>query len=264
MFDNPSRKRNRACKMHLSEIMTIIVLFHLSHYKTFKDFYLHCIQENHTKEFPNLLSYNRFVEVMSQAFMPLFLLIHTLKGKYYIDSTKLPVCHNLRITRHKVFKAIAQRGKTSTGWFFGFKLHIVINDKGELMSFTLTPGNKHDTKVVETLSQKLKGWLFGDRGYISKDLRERLKDQGLELITTLKNNMKEHVLEPLKKHYLKQRGIIETVIDQLKSIMTINHTRHRSNFQVNVFGGLLAYIFKPKKPSVPFEKLNHLNTLTSN
>ena len=255
--------------MHLSEIMTILVMFQMSGYKTFKDFYFSCLCENYRNDFPKLVSYNRFVELMSSAFMPLLVMIQSLKGqetgKYFIDSTKLPVCHNLRINRNKVFKGCATRGKTSTGWFFGFKLHLIINDKGEIVNFTMTSGSVHDTKVVEKLSDTLKGWLFGDRGYVSKHLKETLEKRGLELITTLKKNMKQRLLDPIRKHYMKQRGIIETMIGQLKNLMTIDHTRHRSpmNFQVNVLSGLLAYIFKPKKPSVQFKKLNYL-VLTSN
>ena len=261
------RKRKRKCRMHLSEIMTIIVMFQMSHYKTFKDFYICCICQ---KDFPCLLSYNRFIELMPSAFMPLLLLIKSLKGeengKYFIDSTKLPVCHNLRINRHKVFKDSAERGKTSTGWFFGFKLHLIINSKGDIMNFLLTNGSIHDVKVVDKLSDKLKGWLFGDKGYISNSLSKSLKERGLELFTSIKKNMKKKILDPLQKHYMKQRNIIETMIGQLKHMMTIDHTRHRSimNFQVNVLGGLLAYIFKPKKVSVGFSKLNNLKLLTSN
>ena len=84
--------------------------------------------------------------------------------KYYVDSTKLPICDNLRIHSNKVFKDMAERGKTSTGWFFGFKLHLVINENGEIMNFTLTRGNKSDLSVVPQLVDGLKGWLFGDRG----------------------------------------------------------------------------------------------------
>lgn len=266
---NPNRKRNRACMMSLSEIMTILVMFQMSHYKTFKDFYTTCIMENYRKEFPRLVSYNRFLELMASSFMPMMVLLLSLKGKetgkYYVDSTKLPVCHNFRIKRNKVFKNCAERGKTSTGWFFGFKLHIIINDKGEIMNFTMTPGNVHDIKVVETLTQTLKGWLFGDRGYISKNLNESLKKRGLELFTTLKQNMKQKILEPIQKHYLKQRNIVETIIGQLKNIMTIDHTRHRSiiNFQVNVLGGLIAYSFKPKKITTAFKKLNNIMLTSS-
>ena len=263
------KKRNRPCRMSLSEIMTILVMFHMSQYKTFKDFYTSCIMENYRQEFPKLVSYTRFIELMPSAFMPLMVLLLSLKGrqtgKYYIDSTKLPVCHNLRINRNKVFKNCAQRGKTSTGWFFGFKLHIVINNQGEIVNFTLTKGNVHDVTIVDNITQTLKGWLFGDRGYISKALYESLKKRGLELFTTLKSNMKQKILEPMQKQYLKQRNIVETIIGQLKSIMTIDHSRHRSiiNFQVNVLGGLLAYVFKPKKASSSFKHLN-LISLTSN
>ena len=123
ILPNPNRKRNKPCTICLSELMTIIVMFHLSHYRTFKDFYLCCLCQHYRKEFPRLVSYNRFVELMPMTFMPMVLLLKGLSGKqtgqYYIDSTKLPVCHNLRIYRHKVFKNVAKRGKASTGWFFG-------------------------------------------------------------------------------------------------------------------------------------------------
>lgn len=192
--------------------------------------------------------------------MPLLVLLMQMPGKktgrYYVDSTKLFVCHNLRIRRHKVFGGLAKRGKTSTGWFFGFKLHIIINDKGELMNFTITAGNKDDRTVVAKLMQGLQGWLFGDRGYISKKLTNTLEKQGVELITTLKKNMKKQFIGPIKKCWLRKRGVIETIIDQFKSIFHLQHTRHRSvaNYFTNILAALLAYTFKPKKPSVSFAK----------
>jgi len=264
---NPDRKRYRPCALSLSEIMTIIVLFHLSHYRTFKDFYLENICQHMKGEFPKLVSYNRFLELMPYALMPLVVLLHCCQGqktgKYYIDSTKLPVCDNLRISRHKVFEGLARRGKTSTGWFFGFKLHLVFNNKGELMVFKLTPGNVDDRKVVEELTKHLEGWLFGDKGYIGKRLNESLLKRGLRLLTRVKKNMKEKVMTPLQQAYLDKRGIIETIIDQLKSLCHFQHTRHRSptNFVVNVLAGLFAYVLKPKKVSVKFNELNNLKLL---
>jgi hypothetical protein len=255
---NPHRKRKKSCRLSLSEIMTILILFQLSHYRTFKDFYLSCLSIQYKKDFPNLVSYTRFLELIPFAMMPLFILLMQMPGqktgRYYVDSTKLPVCDNLRIRRHKVFEGIAKRGKTSTGWFFGFKLHIIVNDKGELMNFILTPGNKDDRAVVKKMAQGLEGWLFGDRGYISKKLSQSLEDQGLSLMTTLKKNMKKQFLDPVKKYWLKKRGVVETIIDQLKSILHIQHTRHRSvaNYFTNILAALLAYTFKPKKPSVSF------------
>lgn len=257
---NPTRKRKKPCRISLSEVMTILIMFQFSHYRTFKDFYLCCLSTQYKREFPNLVRYTRFLELTPFAMMPLFVLLMTMPakqtGRYYVDSTKLFVCDNLRIKRHKVFDGLAKRGKTSTGWFFGFKLHIIINDKGELMNFTITPGNKDDRTVVAKLMQGLQGWLFGDRGYISKKLSKKLENQGVELITTLKRNMKKQFIEPIKKYWLKKRGVIETVIDQLKSIFYLQHTRHRSiaNYITNILATLLAYTFKPKKPSVSFVK----------
>jgi hypothetical protein len=267
---NPARKRKRACHMSLSEIMTILILFQFSHYRTFKDFYYSCLIPHYKTAFPKLVSYNRFLELIPYAIMPMIILLLNIPGKktgkYFTDSTKLFVCDNLRINRHKVFEGFAKRGKTSTGWFFGFKLHLIINDKGELMSFRITPGNKDDRCVIEKMSKGLQGWLFGDKGYISKDISEKLSQQGLELITRLKKNMKDQFLDPIKKCWLDKRGIIETTIGQLKSIFHIQHTRHRSipNFFANVLAGMIAYVFKPKKPNVSFSNaITHKFILTS-
>lgn len=232
---------------------------------------MNCISVYHRKDFPNLVSYNRFVELIPHSIMPLTMILLGLSGlktgKYYVDSTKLPVCHNLRISRNKVFKDCAKRSKTSTGWFFGFKLHLIINDQGELMSFALTSGNVDDRTPVQEMMQKLQGWLFGDRGYISSKLFEQLHAMGIELITRVKKNMKEKFIDPIKQQFLNQRGIIETIIGQLKNMLHIDHTRHRSviNMQVNVLSGLLAYIFKPKKVGAKFHEIpNPYLSLTSN
>jgi hypothetical protein len=122
---NLARRRNRSCALSISELMTIMVMFQMSHYRTFKDFYHDCLSAHFKKEFPKLLSYTRLTQLMPLVTMPLYVLATNLIGektkKYYVDSTKLQVCDNLRIRSHKVFKEIAKRGKSSTGWFFGFK-----------------------------------------------------------------------------------------------------------------------------------------------
>jgi hypothetical protein len=263
MLPNQNRKRHRNCSLSISEIMTIVVIFHFSHYRTFKDFYYNSLQKQYIKYFPQLVSYTRMLELMPYALMPLAVMIQAMPGEnigqYYIDSTKLAVCDNLRIHNHKVFAGCAKRGKTSTGWFFGFKLHLVINRYGELMRFSLTPGNTDDRAIVASMADGLKGWLFGDKGYISANLFEKLKNHGIELITKVRKNMKKQVLEPAKKYLLSKRGVVESAIDQLKALLHIQHTRHRSilNYQVNILAGLMAYIFKPKKPSVQFHQLNY-------
>jgi hypothetical protein len=267
-LEDGSRKRQRSFSMSLSEVMTILVMFHLSHYRNFKDFYFSCLLREYRWAFPKAVSYNRFVELEVMAFMPLIVLVMGFPGRetgrYFVDSTKLAVCHNLRINRHKVFKDVAQRGKTSTGWFYGFKLHLVLNDQGELMSFGLTPGNVDDRRPLTKLMKGLQGWLFGDKGYLGHEIATDLKKQGIELITRMRKNMKQAVpLCKFKGFLLSKRGMIETAIDQLKNLLHIDHTRHRSvmNFQVNVLAGLLAYLFKPKKVAVPFNRLNGLNPL---
>lgn len=247
------------CAMSLSEIMTIVVFFHLSNNRTFKGYYNNVICGPMKKYFPKRLSYNRFVEVMQSTAIPLTVYIMSRRlgkcsGINFIDSTSINVCHNKRINQNRVFDGIAKTGKTSVGWFYGFKLHLTINDEGEILSFCITAGNvdDRDEKVISHLTKELFGKLFGDRGYISQKLFDKLWKNNIHLITRLKKNMKERFMEVGDKLLLRKRAIIETVNDFLKNICQIEHTRHRSpiNFMVNLLSGLAAYSFLPKKPSL--------------
>src|SRR5215213_6733376 len=257
-----SKHRNRARELALSEIMTILILFHQSHYRTFKAFYTEHVCVDLGSEFPTLVSYTRFVEFFPSALVPLCVYLHTCLGACtgvsFIDSTKLAVCHNRRIQKHRVFRGLAERGKTSVDWFFGFKLHLVFNDQGELLTFTLTPGNVDDRVPEPAFAERLFGKLFGDKGYLSQPLLKQLKRVfGIELITPRRKNMKKVELPLLDKLYLRKRAIVETIIDHLKNISQIEHTRHRSpvNFLVNLICGLIAYGHQPKKPSLQLHKL---------
>jgi len=251
--------RGPKCSLSLSEIITILVLFHQSNFRTFKHFYFY-LQRNFLKEFPNLLSYNRFVYIKKRALVPLFAYLFNRRGKItgisFIDSTSIAICKNKRITRNKVFKGIAKIGKTTSGWFYGFKLHLIVNDKGEILSFLLTPGNISDIAFVEELSKGIFGNLYGDKGYISNSLFKKLYKKGLKLFTTLKSNMKNKFIPFIDKMLLRKRSIIETINDQLKNISQIEHSRHRSiaNFFINLLAGLVAYTHQQKKPSIKFEK----------
>jgi hypothetical protein len=240
----------------LSEIMTILITFHQSRYRDFKSYYTQYVQVHLRKEFPKLVSYQRFVELTPTALEGLCLYLYSRlaasTGIAFIDATALPVCHNRRIGRHKVFACLAARGKTSMGWFYGFKLHLVVNDQGELVAFCLTPGNVDDRKPVPQLAAKLWGKLVGDRGYLSQALFEQLFAEGVQLITPIRKNMKNRLMPLWDKLLLRKRSIIETINDQLKNVSQIAHTRHRSvtNFLVNLVAGLLAYSHQPRKPSL--------------
>lgn len=126
-------------------------------------------------------------------------------------------------------------GKSSTGWFFGFKLHAVINHLGELLAIRITPGNVNDRKPLPKMVRTLWGKLFGDKGYLSKSLAETLMEQGVKLITKVRRNMKAIALSAFDKAILRKRSLIETVFDELKNLCQIEHSRHRSpsNFIVN-------------------------------
>lgn len=249
-------KRVRTPRLNESEIMTLVIVFHQSHYRTFKAFYTQHVQKHMRGEFPALVSYNRFVELMPRVLGPLMVYLRLCMGACtgisFVDSTSLTVCHNRRIERHKVFESFAQRGKTSMGWFYGFKLHLVVNDRGEILAFHLTSGNVDDRRPVPLMSKSLFGKLFGDRGYISQPLFDELFEDGVQLITALRKNMQNRLMPLPDKLLLRKRAIIETINDQLKNISQIEHTRHRSlfNFMVNLVAGLIAYCHRPKKPSL--------------
>jgi hypothetical protein len=251
-----TRQRRRASALCLSEVMTIITLFHASSYRNFKAYYTEQVLKQYAWAFPRLVSYGRFVELMPSALVPLCGYLQSRKGRCsgisFIDSTSLKVCHNRRIHAHKVFAGCARRGKTSVDWFFGFKLHLVINDCGELLSLRLTPGNTDDRRPVPELVKGLFGKLFGDRGYVSQPLFETLYDEGLQLVTRLKTRMRNRLLPLLDKIMLRKRAIVESVVDQLKNISQIEHSRHRSvaNCFVNLLGGLIAYTWREKMPSL--------------
>jgi len=253
------KSRGKKSNLSLSEIMTILIKYHDSGFKNFKTFYLSFLSSNRS-EFPDLVSYNRFIELIPSALFPLAAYLKTRMGKNtgiaFIDSTPLSVCHNIRISRNKVFKEIATRGKSSMGWFYGFKLHLVVNHQGELLSFKITKGNVNDRDPVNELCENITGKLFGDKGYLGKELFEKLLKKGLKLVTNLKSNMKNKLISLNEKSLLKKRFIIETINGQLKNICDIDHTRHRSpvNFLVNIISGLISYTWKNKKPCIKMSK----------
>ena len=263
--DKSKRKYHRDSRMSSAEIITIMILFHLSGYKCFKHFYINEVQEHMTDIFPKTVAYNRFTELERTVVIPFILFVKRCcmgkcTGISFVDSTLLRVCRNQRIHMHKVFKGIAQRGQCSMGWFYGFKLHLICNEMGELLSFMVTPGNVDDREPLKnkTFVEQLSGKLVGDKGYISKDIFSKLFVDGIQLITKLRNNMKGQIMTLSDKILLRKRAIIETINDELKNIAQIEHSRHRSvtGFTVNLMAGLAAYSFFSKKPMIAVERVD--------
>ena len=260
LLGNGLQKRKRDRSLCLSEIMTILIGFHQSCYRNFKAYYQDKVQVQWQAYFPGLVSYHRFVEWMPSTLLPLCAYLRSCFGSCtgisFLDSTSLKVCHNRRINQHRVFQNLAARGKTSVDWFFGFKLHVVVNDRGELLNVVLTPGNTDDPIPVPKLLQMLFGKVFADKGYVSQKLAKQLLESvGIQLITKLKRNMKNRFMSLSDRLLLRKRSIIETIIDQFKNISQIEHSRHRSpvNCLVNIVCGLIAYCHQPKKPAIAID-----------
>lgn len=248
-------------KLSMSEVMTILLWYHSSGYRTFKDFYTKYVSVNLKQAFPKLVSYNRFIELVPATLIPLsaFLQMKRLVNSdtiSFVDSTKIAVCNNKRIDRNRTFKELAKRGKSTMGWFYGFKLHIVVNEKGELVGAKISQGNvdDRDENIFDTLVNNVSGKLFADKGYISQKLFEFLYGKGIQLVTNVRKNMKNRLIPLIDKLLLRKRSVIETINDQLKNMCDIEHSRHRSpiNAFVNMIAGLVRYTYFEKKPAINF------------
>lgn len=242
-----------------SEMMAIVIFYHHSGIRCFCWYYQYVVPKHFAQDFPDLCSYNRFVQKMPRlgfilyAFLLSCRLAFATKGNY-VDATKLVVCHHKRIFSHKVFEGYASRGKSSTGWFFGFKLHAILNSAGQLVHFELTTGKVADNNqdLLRQMADKFQGQLYGDKGYLTA-IQQELEEKGMHLICKERKNMKKKVMNPEQKYYLKHRGLIESCFDLMKNFCEIEHSRHRSpkNFWVNLMAGLIAYTFLDKTPSIP-------------
>ena len=260
--DCVKKSRNRKFTMSDSEVITIMVYAHLKQHRNLKHFYVNHVRTHWKEHFPQTVSYNRFVELQQKALLPMAIFLQMCclgkcTGISCIDSTPLRVCHIKRAYAHKTFKGLATKGKTSVDWIFGFKLHIIINDKGEILNFLISQAHVDDREPLKSMKfhKKVFGKLFGDKGYISKTLFEDLFVDGIHLITRIKKNMRNSLMLLSDKIYLRKRALIETVNDQLKNICQIEHTRHRcfAYFIANFISALIAYNFLPKKPSLNLE-----------
>lgn len=258
--------RKRSSSLLLSEVMTIVIYYQQSGYKTFKDYYT---KNNELKSaFPGLTSYNRFVELQQKIAMPLAIFtklyaLGTCDGISYIDSFSLSVSHQKRISSHKTFQEFAARGKTSVGWFYGFKVHVVINGWGEIIDFAITTGNIVDNneQVIEKITKKIYGKVYGDKGYLlNAELFEKLYSKGIHIVTKIRSNMKNKFMDMKDKIMLKKRGVIESVGAILKEDLNIEHSRYRSpiSLMINVLAALTAYGFRKKKPSIYKKSFNIL------
>lgn len=243
----PSNKiRHRAGSLSLAELLTIVLYFYLSPCKDFKNYYLYFLPAKYSSYF-QLVGYSRIIQLWPSLILPLAILIHQLKGEqtgiYFIDSTKLQICHNKRTSSNKVFGKKAKIGKSSYGWFMGYKLHLIINNKGAIMAIKITKGNKSDLSCAYLLTKGLQGRLFGDKGYISKDLFSKLYARDLRLFTGIRKDMKNHLLEIEDKMLLRKRTLIESVFNVLKNRMNLEHTRHRSplNFLIHLLACIVSY-----------------------
>ena len=268
MIENSKQKhRNKPNHISDAEIMVILILFRSGGFRCFKHYYKEYVCKHLKHLFSRFVSYNRFVEPEKEVQLPLTIfikkvLLGTCTGISFVDSTPLRVCRSQRILIHKTFEGLAERGRCSMGWFFGFKLHLIINDRGEILNFMFTPGNVNDREPLKQgkFLKNIKGKQCADKGYIGQTLFENLFLNSIQLVTKVKNNMKNSLMSIANKILLRNKALIETVNDELKNIAQIEHSGHRSfnNFIANSLSAIAGYCFFEKKPAIDVKTDNCL------
>jgi hypothetical protein len=263
------QRPTRIPALSAAEICTILVAYHHSGYKCFEYYYRRVVLSTHQDYFPDAPTYERFLDYLPRVTHLLYLwLFYTTcraqrTGLYFIDSKKLEVCHIKREYSHRVFQGLAAKGKTSTGYFFGLnrvggRLHMVINNLGEIICFLITPGNVADNnhKALQYLLKGLQGVCVGDKGYLTT-LFEWFYEQELEIVKRPRKNMRTLPIANYKHQLINLRPVIESAFDIMGTICDIDHTRHRSpvNAVTHLLAGLVAYQHLPQKPCVFFPSM---------
>lgn len=259
LLGSGKRKPTRVPEISTSESMCIMIMYHHSGMKCFQYYYEKIVLPKMISYFPKVPSYSRFIELIHRTTIMLFLFVNLFRrGKttdcYFADSKKMPVCDNLRIRSNKVFLGIAGRSKSSTGWFYGLKLFLVINPFGQIINCFITSANRADNnfEVMKKLFKRIKGLVFADKGFISKQAFDFFYNIGLKIVTTIRSNMKNKLMPLVEKLFRMKRGIIESVNDILMTLCDIDHTRHRSpmNAVAHAYAGVAAYTYLDKVPTL--------------
>lgn len=260
---NP-RTPTRVPDLSLSEMMCILIMYHHSGMKCFQYYYNEMVLKSMRTYFPQAPCYGRFLQLIPRCTLVLYMFVNVARvgqliGCYFADSKKMPVCDNLRINRNKVFKGVAGRSKSSTGWFYGLKLFLAINAYGEVIRCIITPANIADNNLsmMKRLFNKLQHFVFADKGFLSQTAFEYFYEQGLKIVTTIRSNMKNKLVPVFERLVLMKRGVIESVNDLLMTLCDIDHTRHRSpvNCVTHAYAGVAAYTYLEKLPSIFAKKL---------
>lgn len=221
--------------LSLAEVATISLIRSEYHIRTWKGLY-RLLKEKYNDDF-NLPQYHNFVLTMNKSAAELLVLINALLqiNKLeagiikLVDSTSLPVCHNKRISRHKTMKHLASRSKTTMGWFYGLKLHILSDLYGNILEIKFTTGSVDDRAVLDQFLDKLEDSLIiADAGYVSQKLEQKASKKGNVLLTVVRSNMKQ-LTTPIHNYLLNLRPRVETIFSILKEKLGLVTSLPRSD-----------------------------------
>jgi hypothetical protein len=230
-------KRGSQRNLSLGEVITLNILrFHL-HVSDLKAFHS-IVRDNYKAYFPRIPNYENFSKATNASlpFATLFLeyllrlnrKIMSGEKVFFLDATALSVCENINASRHKVTGGFAAWGKTSRGWFFGFKLHGVCDAEGNLLNACFSSANVYDGHKAEALTKGLRGVFVGDAGYLLKEETfERLFEKHKRILAAARKNMKR-LMTKEQGDLLRKRNIIESVWSVLKGSFGLVFRKARS------------------------------------
>ena len=259
MIESKSLKSPAGRKSMLTKTDYITLTIFKQEYglKTTKQLY-EFVQEYMQKDFSPLPSYQQFNEGIKSTFsyfvMIAWLLTRLTRkkdAKYHIvDSSPLPVCNNQYRFQAKLFKGLARSGKNMNGWYWGFKLHLIINHDMEIESIKISDGSTSDIDALEgDFIDGIRGWLVGDKGYIGQKKAQELAAQGIKLITRTRKNMRKVPALPIHNYLLSKRQAVESTFSYLKYRLSVlsSYARSVEGFFVNVFSAIVTYSLNLKK-----------------
>ena len=230
-------KRGFRQRLSITDIMALNIyrfFMEISNLKAFHRF----VQKFHKKEYPNLPNYENFMKATNKSLPFMVFFVNAILAKnralcknkeaHFIDSTPVEVCKNNKISRHRVTKGYSSRGKSTKGWFFGFKLHGICTDDMTVENLIFTTGSVHDSKMAKDVTKEIIGKAFADAGYqLKPEILSELADNGLFMHNATRKNM-NRLISKEQFDFIEKRNVIETVWSVLKGSFDLVYTRARS------------------------------------
>jgi hypothetical protein len=240
--------------LSVSEVITICLIRDHFKIEDLKHLY-RLLDQKYRYDFPGLPSYANFVATVNSSSWQMLTLVKVLVAinnqsavtVKIVDSTPLPVCHNMRIYKHKTMKKYATRSKSTMGWFYGLKLHLLIDLQRNILNIQFTTAKASERAVLKAFFMTISNSIVvADAGYISKALEKLAVESGSIFLTSMRKNMKK-LTTPAHIALLNLRGRVEGIFSLLKARLGLISSLPRSvgGYFAHCIRVLFIHMFQP-------------------